>query len=112
MGRYRGAYHHGDYTYPDVVELGGFHVAGPCAIAEIERRFGRGDYRVTAYSFEPPGAHSEIWPRVGRASLRPPACLRAGRSSSRDRPRPLTRVDDQETEVGGRTADQLLEQRE
>ncbi len=29
VGRYRGPYRHGERCYPEVVELGGFHVAGP-----------------------------------------------------------------------------------
>jgi len=28
--------------------------SGPCELTEITRRFGSGDYRVTAYSLEPP----------------------------------------------------------
>jgi hypothetical protein len=40
---------HGDYLYPEVAELGGFVVAGPCAIDEIVRHFGAGAYRVTGY---------------------------------------------------------------
>jgi hypothetical protein len=60
VGRYRGAYFHGDYAYPEVVELGGFHVAGPCKVDEIERRYGAGDYRVTAFGFEPPGLRWEL----------------------------------------------------
>ncbi len=60
VGRYRGAYHHGDYMYPEVVELGGFHVAGPCTVDEIERRYGTGDYRATAYGFEPAGLRWEL----------------------------------------------------
>lgn len=59
VGRFRGAYHHGDYTYPEVVELGGYHVAGPCTIDEIARRFGPGHYRITAYGFDPPGLRWE-----------------------------------------------------
>ncbi len=60
VGRFRGPFQHGDHEYADVIELGGFHVSGPCAVEEITRRFGSGDYRVTAYSFEPPGLRWEI----------------------------------------------------
>jgi len=42
------------------VELGGFHVPGPCETTEITRRFGVGDYRITAYGFDPPGVRWEV----------------------------------------------------
>jgi hypothetical protein len=41
-------------------ELGGFLVSGPCELTEITRRFGAGDYRVTAYSLEPPTLRWEV----------------------------------------------------
>jgi hypothetical protein len=53
VARYRGEFQHGDYLYPEVVELGGFLVAGPCTIDEIVSRFGPGAYRVTASALEP-----------------------------------------------------------
>ncbi len=53
VARYRGEFQHGDYLYPDVVELGGFLVAGRCTIDEIVSRFGPGAYRVTASALEP-----------------------------------------------------------
>lgn len=53
VARYRGEFQHGDYLYPEVVELGGFLVAGPCTIDEIVSRFGPGAYRVTALALEP-----------------------------------------------------------
>lgn len=59
VGLYRGSYQHGEYLYPEVVELGGFLVAGPCTLHEIVCRFGAGDYRVTAYGFEPAGLRWE-----------------------------------------------------
>lgn len=40
VARYRGEFQHGDYLYPEVVELGGFLVAGPCTVDEIVSRFG------------------------------------------------------------------------
>jgi transcriptional regulator with XRE-family HTH domain len=40
--------------YADIIELGGFLTAGACEVTEITRRFGDGDYRVTAYCIEPP----------------------------------------------------------
>jgi transcriptional regulator with XRE-family HTH domain len=61
VGRYRGEFQHGDYLYPEVVEMGGFLVAGPCTIDEIVRRFGAGAYRVTAYGFEPAGLRWECF---------------------------------------------------
>lgn len=60
VARYRGAYHHGDYTYPEVVELGGFVVSGPCDLGAITHRHGRGDYRITAYRFDPPALSWEV----------------------------------------------------
>jgi hypothetical protein len=61
VGRYRGEYQYGDYLYPEVVEGGGFLVAGPCTLDEIVRRFGPGDYRITAYGFEPAGLRWECF---------------------------------------------------
>lgn len=60
IGRYRGPYHHGDYTYPEVVELGGFVVSGPCSLGAIAERYGRGDYRITAYRFDPTALRWEV----------------------------------------------------
>lgn len=60
VGRYRGNFQHGEHTYTEVVELGGFHVSGPCGVSEITRRFGPGDYRVTAYEFDPSGLRWEL----------------------------------------------------
>ncbi len=53
VARYRGEFQHGDYLYPEVVELGGFLVAGPCTVDEIVSRYGPGAYRVTASAIEP-----------------------------------------------------------
>lgn len=61
VGRYRGELQHGDYLYPEVVELGGFLAAGPYTLDEIVRRFGPGGYRVTAYGFEPAGLRWECF---------------------------------------------------
>lgn len=52
VARYRGEFQHGDYLYPELVELGGFLV-GPCTIDDIVSRFGPGAYRVTASALEP-----------------------------------------------------------
>ena len=43
-----------------LVELGGFVVQGAIAVDEILRRYGRGDYRVTAYALDPPGLLWEV----------------------------------------------------
>jgi transcriptional regulator with XRE-family HTH domain len=55
VGRYRGPYVLDSAYFADVVELGGFHVSGPCSIDAITDRFGPGDYRISAYAFEPAG---------------------------------------------------------
>lgn len=61
VGRWRGAYRAGEdrADYAWIVELGGFHVSGPCTVDEITRRYGPGSYRITAYGFDPPGIHWE-----------------------------------------------------
>ena len=51
VGRFPGAFQHDETEYAEVVELGGFHVSGPCAVDEITLRFGAGDCRITAYGF-------------------------------------------------------------
>ena len=60
VGRLRGPFRHDDADFAWVVELGGFHVSGPCTLDEISRRFGPGDYRVTTYGFDPPGLRWEL----------------------------------------------------
>src|SRR5262245_42672582 len=60
IGRSRGDFQHGEREFIEIVELGGFHVAGPCSVDEITRRFGAGDYRITAYGFEPPSLRLEL----------------------------------------------------
>jgi transcriptional regulator with XRE-family HTH domain len=65
VGRYRGPFSsttpEGDQKdYAWVVELGGFLVSGPCELTEITRRFGDGDYRVTAYCVDPPTLWWEV----------------------------------------------------
>ena len=66
VARYRGPYNGPSYE-EDVVEefawvreLGGFLVHGPCELTEITRRYGEGDYRITAYGFDPPGLRWEV----------------------------------------------------
>jgi hypothetical protein len=46
-------------------ELGGFDVSGPVAIADILARVGAGEYRVSAYGFEPRGVRWEVFVRLG-----------------------------------------------
>jgi len=65
VGRVRGTFEaqnpegaHQDYAF--IAELGGFLVSGPCELAELTRRFGAGDYRVTAYSLDPPTLRWEV----------------------------------------------------
>jgi hypothetical protein len=61
VARWRGTYPAGEdrADYAWLVELGGFHVSGPCTLEEITRRFGAGSYRVSAYGFDPPGLRWE-----------------------------------------------------
>lgn len=64
VGHYRGEFYattpEGEQTYAQIAELGGFLVSGACELTEITRRFGGGDYRVTAYSLEPPTLRWEV----------------------------------------------------
>jgi hypothetical protein len=61
VGRWRGSYPAGEdrADYAWIVELGGFHVSGPCSPDEITRRYGAGNYRVTAYGFNSSGLRWE-----------------------------------------------------
>ena len=73
VGRYRGQFlattPEGEQTdYAWVTELGGFWASGPCELTEITRRFGDGDYRVTAYSVDPPTLRWEIIVKGVRAA--------------------------------------------
>jgi hypothetical protein len=47
--------------YRNLCELGGFDGTGPISVADIVARVGAGEYRVSAYGFEPRG-------RVGKCS--------------------------------------------
>ena len=60
VGRFRGEFQHDETEYAEVVELGGFHVSGPCTVEEITLRYGAGDCRITAYGFEPAGLRWEF----------------------------------------------------
>lgn len=43
-----------------LIELGGFVVQGPISVEELIHRYGDGEYRVSAYSLEPPGLVWEV----------------------------------------------------
>jgi len=51
--------------YRNLCELGGFIASGPLAIADIMARVGAGEYRVSAYGFEPRGLRWEVFVRLG-----------------------------------------------
>jgi DNA-binding transcriptional MerR regulator len=51
--------------YRNLCELGGFDASGPLAVADIIARVGAGEYRVTAYGFEPRGLRWEVFARLG-----------------------------------------------
>jgi hypothetical protein len=58
----------GFVEYRNLCELGGFDVTGPIAIADILARVGAGEYRVSAYGFEPRGLRWEVFVRLGDES--------------------------------------------
>jgi transcriptional regulator with XRE-family HTH domain len=73
VGRYRGEFQsenpEGELAfYAHITELGGFLTSGPCELTEITRRFGSGDYRITAYSLEPPTLRWEVLVKGVRAT--------------------------------------------
>ena len=51
--------------YRNLCELGGFDVSGPIAVADILARVGAGEYRVSAYGFDPRGLRWEVFVRLG-----------------------------------------------
>jgi DNA-binding transcriptional MerR regulator len=51
--------------YRNLCELGGFDVTGPIANADILARVGAGEYRVSAYGFDPRGLRWEVFVRLG-----------------------------------------------
>ncbi len=57
----------GFVEYRNLSELGGFDVSGPIALADIMARVGAGQYRVSAYGFEPRGLRWEVFLRLGRS---------------------------------------------
>ena len=50
--------------YRNLCELGGFDVTGPSSVADIVARVGAGEYRVSAYGFEPRGLRWEVFVRL------------------------------------------------
>lgn len=54
-----------------LVELGGFIVQGPIGVDELLRRYGPGEYRVSAYALDQAGLLWEVITSIGLAS-RPP----------------------------------------
>ncbi len=55
----------GFVEYRNLSELGGFDVSGPIALADIMARVGAGEYRVSAYGFEPRALRWEVFVRLG-----------------------------------------------
>jgi hypothetical protein len=55
----------GFVEYRNICELGGFDVSGPISVADITARVGAGEYRVSAYGFEPRGLRWEVFVRLG-----------------------------------------------
>jgi hypothetical protein len=55
----------GFVEYRNLCELGGFDVSGPIAVADILARVGAGEYRVSAYGFDPRGMRWEVFARLG-----------------------------------------------
>lgn len=51
--------------YRNLCELGGFDASGPLAITDLLARVGAGEYRVSAYGFEPHGLRWEVFVRLG-----------------------------------------------
>jgi hypothetical protein len=51
--------------YRNHCELGGFDVSGALAVADLIARVGAGEYRVSAYGFEPRGLRWEVFVRLG-----------------------------------------------
>src|SRR6185312_44662 len=55
----------GFVEYRNLCELGGFEVSGAIAIADLIARVGAGEYRLSAYGFEPRGLRWEVFVRLG-----------------------------------------------
>jgi DNA-binding transcriptional MerR regulator len=50
--------------YRNLCELGGFNASAPLAVADLVARVGAGEYRVSAYGFEPRGLRWEVFVRL------------------------------------------------
>jgi len=55
----------GFVEYRNLCELGGFDASGPLAVSDLIARVGAGEYRVSAYGFEPHGLRWEVFVRLG-----------------------------------------------
>ena len=55
----------GCVEYRNLTELGGFTVSAPVALADLVARVGAGEYRVSAYGFDPRGLRWEVLVRLG-----------------------------------------------
>ena len=51
--------------YRNLGELSGFDVSGPITIGDVNARVGAGEYRVSAYGFDPRGLRWEVFVRLG-----------------------------------------------
>jgi hypothetical protein len=51
--------------YRNLCELGGFDASGPVTVADIIARVGAGEYRVSAYGYDPRGLRWEVFVRLG-----------------------------------------------
>jgi DNA-binding transcriptional MerR regulator len=54
----------GFVEYRNLCELGGFDASGPLSVADLIARVGAGEYRVSAYGFEPRGLRWEVFVRL------------------------------------------------
>ena len=54
----------GFVEHRNLCELGGFDASGPLSVADIIARVGAGEYRVSAYGFEPRGLRWEVFVRL------------------------------------------------
>ena len=55
----------GFVEYRNLCELGGFDASGPISVADISARVGAGEYRLSAYGFDPRGLRWEVFVRLG-----------------------------------------------
>jgi len=55
--------------YRNLAELGGFVVSGPVTVSEIAKRFGMGEYRISAYGLDAPGLRWEVFAEIDEESV-------------------------------------------